>query len=120
MAVGSMVKTAEQVRDALKDTGYNCTLINARFVKPIDEQMLEEVAKQHKLLVTLEENVRNGGFGDHVLEYVNDRDFDMKVLNIALPDEYVEHGNVALLHKEVGLDAETIVKRVITAYVGGM
>ena len=72
MAVGSMVKTAEQVRDALKDTGYNCTLINARFVKPIDEQMLEEVAKQHKLLVTLEENVRNGGFGDHVLEYVND------------------------------------------------
>ena len=59
-------------------------------------------------------------FGDHVLEYVNDRDFDMKVLNIALPDEYVEHGNVALLHKEVGLDAETIVKRVITAYVGGM
>ncbi len=44
----------------------------------------------------------------------------MKVLNIALPDEYVEHGNVALLHKEVGLDAETIVKRVITAYVGEM
>ena len=120
MAVGSMVKTAEKVRDTLKDTGYNCTLINARFVKPIDEQMLEEVARQHKLLVTLEENVRNGGFGDHVLEYVNDRGFDMKVLNIALPDEYVEHGNVALLHKEVGLDAETIVKRVITAYVGEM
>ena len=91
-----MVKTAEKVRDTLKDTGYNCTLINARFVKPIDEQMLEEVARQHKLLVTLEENVRNGGFGDHVLEYVNDRDFNMKVLNIALPDEYVEHGNVAL------------------------
>ena len=120
MAVGSMVKTAEKVRDTLKDTGYNCTLINARFVKPIDEQMLEEVARQHKLLVTLEENVRNGGFGDHVLEYVNDRGFNMKVLNIALPDEYVEHGNVALLHKEVGLDAETIVKRVITAYVGEM
>ena len=117
MAVGSMVKTAEQVRDTLKDTGYNCTLINARFVKPLDEQMLEEVAKQHKLLVTLEENVRNGGFGDHVLEYVNDRGFDLKVLNIALPDEYVEHGNVALLQKEVGLDAETIVKRIITAYV---
>ena len=117
MAVGSMVKTAEQVRDALKDTGYNCTLINARFVKPIDEQMLEEVAKQHKLLVTLEENVRNGGFGDHVLEYVNDRDFDMKVLNIALPDEYVEHGNVALLYEEVGIDAESVTKRIIEKYV---
>mgnify|MGYP000828825244 CR=1 FL=1 len=116
-AVGSMVKTAEKVRDTLKDTGYNCTLINARFVKPIDEQMLEEVAKQHKLLVTLEENVRNGGFGDHVLEYVNDRDFDMKVLNIALPDEYVEHGNVALLYEEVGIDAESVTKRIIEKYV---
>ncbi len=82
--------------------------------------MLEEVAKQHKLLVTLEENVRNGGFGDHVLEYVNDQRLDMTVLNIALPDEYVEHGNVALLYKEVGLDAETIAKQVITAYVGEM
>ncbi len=120
LPVGSMVKIAEQVRDTLKDSGYNCSLINARFVKPVDEEMLDELAKQHKLLVTLEENVRNGGFGDHVLEYVNDRNLDLKVLNIALPDEYVEHGNVVLLQKEVGLDAETIVKQVITAYIGEM
>ena len=70
--------------------------------------------------MTLEENVRSGGFGDHVLEYVNDRKLDMTVLNIALPDEYVEHGNVALLYKEVGLDAETIAKQIITAYIGQM
>ena len=120
LAVGSMVKTAEQVRNILKDTGYNCTLVNARFVKPLDEQMVEEMAKQHRILVTLEENVRSGGFGDHVLEYVNDRKLDMTVLNIALPDEYVEHGNVALLYKEVGLDAETIAKQIITAYIGQM
>ena len=120
LAVGSMVKLAEKVRDILKDTGYNCTLINARFVKPIDEALLEELAKTHKLAVTMEENVRTGGFGDHVLEYVNDRELPMRVLNVSLPDEYIEHGNVDLLYKEVGLDPEQIAKRVITDYIGHM
>lgn len=118
VAVGSMVKTAEQVRTILKDTGYSCTLINARFVKPIDEDMLEELSRAHSLVVTLEENVRNGGYGDHVLEYVSDRRLPLKVLNIALPDEYVEHGNVSLLYKEVGLDPGTIAKQIITACIG--
>jgi len=118
VAVGSMVKTAEQVRTILKDTGYSCTLINARFVKPIDEDMLEELSRAHSLVVTLEENVRNGGYGDHVLEYVSDRRLPLKVLNIALPDEYVEHGNVSLLYKEVGLDPETIAKQIIMACIG--
>lgn len=120
LAVGSMVKLAEKVRDILKDTGYNCTLINARFVKPIDEALLEELAKTHKLAVTMEENVRTGGFGDHVLEYVNDRELPMRVLNVSLPDEYIEHGNVDLLYKEVGLDPEQIAKRVITDYISHM
>ena len=120
LAVGSMVKMAEKVRDILKDTGYNCTLVNARFVKPIDEELLEELAKSHRLAVTMEENVRNGGFGDHVLEYVSDRELPMQVLSVALPDEYIEHGNVDLLYKEVGLDPELIAKRVITEYIGHM
>lgn len=120
LAVGSMVKMAEKVRDILKDTGYNCTLVNARFVKPIDEELLEELAKSHRLAVTMEENVRNGGFGDHVLEYVSDRELSMQVLSVALPDEYIEHGNVDLLYKEVGLDPELIAKRVITEYIGHM
>ena len=120
LAVGSMVKMAEKVRDILKDTGYNCTLVNARFVKPIDEELLEELAKSHRLAVTMEENVRNGGFGDHVLEYVSDREFPMQVLSVALPDEYIEHGNVDLLYKEVGLAPELIAKRVITEYIGHM
>ena len=120
LAVGSMVKMAEKVRDILKETGYSCTLVNVRFVKPIDEEMLEELAKTHTLAVTMEENVRTGGFGDHVLEYVSDRELPMKILNVALPDEYVEHGNVDLLYREVGLDPELIAKRIITEYVGHM
>ena len=63
-------------------------MINARFVKPIDKELLEELAKTHRLAVTMEENVRTGGFGNHVLEYVNDRELPMRVLNVSLPDEY--------------------------------
>ena len=111
---------AEKVRDILKNTGYNCTLVNVRFVKPIDEELLEEIAGSHRLAVTLEENVRSGGFGDHVLEYADDRELPLHVLNVALPDEYVEHGNVALLYKEVGFDPEQIAMRIITAYIGLM
>ena len=103
----------------IADHGFD-PVYGARFVKPVDEELLEELSGNHRLLVTLEENVRNGGYGDHVLEYVNDRRLPMKVLNVALPDEYVEHGNVSLLYKEVGLDPEQIAKQIITACVGLM
>ena len=118
LAVGSMVKTAEQVREILKDAGYNCALVNGRFVKPIDQKLLEELAERHKLIVTIEENVRSGGYGEKVLNYVNERELPVRVLSAAIPDEYVEHGNVELLYREVGLDVETVAKQVITAYVG--
>ena len=120
LAVGSMVRLGEQVRKLLKDTGHNCTLVNGRFIKPVDEECLEMLAKNHRLLVTMEENVRSGGYGEKVRDYVDDRGLPVKVLNIALPDEYVEHGNVALLYQEVGLDAESIAKKAITAYIGQM
>jgi len=118
LAVGSMVKIAEQVRRMLKDAGYPCTLVNGRFIKPVDEEGLEELAGKHKLLVTLEENVRSGGYGEKVRDYAVDRGLPVRVLNIAIPDEYVEHGNVGLLYQEVGFDAESITKQVITAYIG--
>jgi 1-deoxy-D-xylulose-5-phosphate synthase len=117
-AVGSMVKTAETVRELLKAKGYNASLINARFVKPIDEAAVLEACENHKLIVSLEENVRSGGYGEKVRDCVADRGLGVKVMNVAIPDEYVEHGNVGLLYKEVGLDAECIAKQAITAYVG--
>ncbi len=120
LAVGSMVKLARQVRNILKETGYNCTLVNARFVKPVDEEALEELAEHHTIFVTIEENVRSGGYGEKVLEYVSDRGLHVKVLTVAIPDEYVEHGNVSLLQKEVGLDADIIAKKAITACIAQM
>ena len=117
LAVGNMVKIAEQVRKNLKEIGYSCTLVNARFVKPIDTDVLDMLSKDHKLLVTMEENVRSGGYGEKVMDYVTEQELPVKLLNISLPDEYVEHGNVALLYEEVGIDAETVTKRVIEKYI---
>ena len=112
VAVGSMVKTALDVRDALKEKGYNCSIINTRFVKPIDTEILDEAYMNHSLVVTMEENVASGGFGEKVREYLDSKGRRVQILNITLPDEYVEHGNVDILRKEVGIDAETIQKRI--------
>lgn len=118
MAVGSMVKEAENARVLLKERGYNVTLINARFVKPFDERCIIDMADSHKLLVTLEENVINGGFGEQVLKFVNNAGVDINVLNIAVPNQYLEQGNVDVLRREAGLDSESIADRVERRYKG--
>ncbi len=117
LAVGSMVKTAEMVRRELKEIGYNCSLINVRFVKPLDEEAIFQAAREHRLLVTMEENVCNGGFGQRVKDLLSRQRISTEVLNVSIPDEYVEHGNVDLLYREVGIDKDSVVKRIVTAYV---
>ena len=103
--VGHMAELADSVRRSLKETGYSCSLINARFVKPLDTELLEELAKDHFL------------FGEQVMDYVSRAALDVYVRNIGIPDEYVEHGNVEVLRKETGLDRETVVKQVVTDYL---
>jgi 1-deoxy-D-xylulose-5-phosphate synthase len=115
-ALGSMVKRGEAVRDGLKKRGYSCSLINARFAKPLDEETLLAVLEQHKLIVTLEENVCNGGMGEHVNRFYSEAGRMVHVQNIAIPDAYVEHGNVDVLSREIGIDAESIISRVVEAY----
>ncbi|MCR4739869.1 MAG: 1-deoxy-D-xylulose-5-phosphate synthase [Lachnospiraceae bacterium] len=117
-AVGSMVKTALAVRDRLKEKGYSCSLINARFVKPFDKNMVAQLARSHDLLVTMEENVYTGGFGEQVLKYVNDREIDIEVMCIALPDEFIEHGNVEILKKETGIDETGITEKILSKLAG--
>lgn len=111
-AAGSMVKTAEEVRDGLKKEGIPCSLVNARFIKPVDEEMIRRLEDGHKLLVTMEENVASGGFGERVRDYVEDAGLSLQVLPIAIPDEYVEHGNVELLKQEIGIDETSILRRI--------
>ena len=113
LAVGSMVKTATEVRNALKEKGYHVTLVNGRFIKPIDTQMLDRLSQNHKLLVTMEENVESGGFGEKVRSYIDENGYNLSVLSVCVPDEYVEHGNVEILRKEIGIDAESVINKII-------
>ena len=113
MFVGHMSFLAEQVREDLKAAGYQCSLINARFVKPLDTEMIRKISENHRLLVTIEENVLTGGFGEQVEDFVMREGIPLKVCTIGISDDYVEHGNVDVLRKEVGLDRESIVKKVI-------
>ena len=118
VSVGHMFEEAVKTRRLIRETGYGCSLVNARFVKPLDTEMIGELAKKHRLLVTIEENVLCGGFGEQVTEYVSSRGLPVKVLNLALPDDYIEHGSVDVLRREVLLDAESMTKRIITEYIG--
>ncbi len=113
IAVGSMVEKAVEVRRLLKEKGYSASIVNARFVKPIDEQCLEELADTHRLYVTLEENVLSGGFGETVLRFVSSLDRDVKVINIAIPNFYVEHGSIDILDKESGIDVDSIYQKIL-------
>lgn len=111
LAVGSMVSTAEHIRDKLKEEGYDLTLANGRFIKPIDVKLVDRLAAAHDCIVTLEENVLQGGFGLQVTSYVHKHYPNVRVLNIALPDAYVEHGNVSLLREALGIDSDSIIRR---------
>ena len=112
-ALGNMVRIAEQVRNRLKEQGVSCTLINARFAMPFDQECIREMAEKHSIFVTMEENVRSGGFGEHVESFILEEELPMNVVNISIPDCYVEHGNVELLKQEVGIDADTVYRRVM-------
>ena len=111
LAVGSMVSTAEHIRDKLMAEGIEATLANGRFIKPVDFELVDDLAKNHSHLVTLEENVLQGGFGLQVLAYVHEHYPQVKVLTIALPDTYVEHGNVSLLRETLEIDSDSIIRK---------
>lgn len=112
LAVGSMVKTAVQVREMLLQDKINPTLVNARFVKPLDKKMLDRLAKEHKILVTMEENVATGGFGSQVADYMQREHPEVKILTIALPDSFIEHGNPEKLKEKAGIDAVSVYKKI--------
>lgn len=118
LAYGSMIPTALSVREELKERHYQCSLINARFAKPLDEELLLSLSQDHKLLVTLEENVITGGFGQQVTQFLTDTGQKIKVLQIAIPDVFVEQGSVGKLREETGLDVTSIVKRILVEYIG--
>lgn len=114
LAVGNMVKTAEQVYGKLKEEGKNPTLVNMRFVKPLDTDLLEKLGKNHKWIITLEENIKNGGFGEKVMTYYAEKDEfkNVEVRIVAIEDRFVSHGSVGDLMRQQRMDAESVVERI--------
>ena len=79
--------------------------------------MITELSKDHRLVVTMEEKVQSGGYGEKVQDWIVQKKLPTAVLNISIPEEYVEHGNVDILYEEVGIDAESVTKRIIEKYI---
>lgn len=117
LAAGSMVKMAEEVQKQLKERmDMDAALVNARFVKPIDEELLRSFADTYELVVTLEENVKDGGFGERVLAFAEEEDLPFGVEIIALPDRFIPHGSVSYQMKQVGFTPEDICGRIEEYY----
>ena len=113
LAVGACLKLTDKIDSILSDNGIDATIVNARFIKPIDEDLIDKLSVNHDLIVTLEENVSTGGYGQTVLSYVNKQRYDMEVMNIALPDEFVEHGKVDELWEMYGFNSEIIASDIL-------
>jgi 1-deoxy-D-xylulose-5-phosphate synthase len=111
LAAGSMVSTAVHIREKAEPMGYDVTLVNARFIKPIDTEMLERLAETHRVIITMEENVKQGGFGIQVCAYIHEHHPEVRVIMITLPDNYVEHGDVTRLRAALGIDSDSIMKK---------
>lgn len=112
VAVGSMVQTAVQVREKLLDKGINATVVNARFVCPLDTECLDRLSRDHHWIVTMEENVLKGGFGEACGDYLLAKHEDVRLIHVGVPNVYVEHGGVDQLKKTLHMDADSIVERI--------
>lgn len=110
-AVGSMVKTALDVTDILNDKGIDTGVVNVRFVNPLDVDALRESAEKNNLIVTMEDNVISGGFGEEVSRHL--AGFNINVLNIAWPVKFIEHGTCEQLYEKYAMDASSVAERIL-------
>ena len=112
LAEGHMLKAAADAAEMLKADGYQPMLVNMRFIKPLDEEMLLLAAEKCELVVTVEDNVKMGGFGSSVLEFYGEKGIKTDVLNLGFPDKYIEQGTQSQLFERYGLDAAGIYESV--------
>ena len=115
LGYGTGVGKALAAGDLLAEQGFEVTVADARFAKPIDAGLVAQLAAEHELLVTIEEGVLSGGFGSAVWETLSDAGINARILRVGLPDKYVTHGAPKLLHAEVEFTPERIAERVLSA-----
>ena len=116
LAIGVMVKHSIEAKQILVGDNINPTIVNARFLKPMDENLLHKIFKEHKTIITIEDNVIDGGFGSRVNKFMVDNNYKSKIINIGLPDEFVQHGNAEDIYEYVGLSSKCIAKRIKSLY----
>lgn len=112
-AIGNMVHPALETAKLLKEKGLDAGVINARFVKPLDMDILNEALKKSPLVVTMEDNALCGGFGSAAAEYLTQQSKPFRLLRFGLPDEFVEHGKAALLHEQLGLTPKHMAEKIL-------
>ena len=112
LAIGNMVEHALKAKEILLEDNINPAIINARFLKPMDEKLLHELCKKYNTLVTIEDNVVSGGFGSRVNNFIMENNYNVKVDNIAISEKFINHGNIESLYEEVGLSSNSIASRI--------
>lgn len=112
LAIGNMVKNALEAAEVLEKEGISVGVVNARFLKPIDEKLLDEMFSKYKNIVTVEDNIIIGGFGSRILQYASEKEYNNKVINIALPEKFIPHGSCEELQELAGISANKIVERI--------
>lgn len=111
-AIGTMVETAWKVKEQLAEREITATVVNARFMAPLDEKAILSAAEKYPLIVTMEENVASGGFGEHIAALLKEHEAKVKVLPVAIENRFVEHGDVETLRRVLGIDEKTITDRI--------
>ncbi|MBQ8983984.1 MAG: 1-deoxy-D-xylulose-5-phosphate synthase [Lachnospiraceae bacterium] len=116
LAVGNMMEEAVKTCRILEEHGKNPTLVNVRFVKPMDVELILELSRRNSLICTMEENVYQGGFGQSVAAYLKQQNVEADVLPIAIEDQFVQHGDVPTLRKMLGIDGEHVAEVIMERF----
>jgi 1-deoxy-D-xylulose-5-phosphate synthase len=112
LSIGTLGNNVSKTIPIIENKGITLTHIDVRFLKPFDREMLDEICKKHHTIITVEEGTVVGGLFSEVSEYIIEKQYTTKVVPIALPDSFIEHGDIANLYKSVGLDPESLVRRI--------
>lgn len=111
LTFGTTIQMALDAAAQLEETGLSIKVVNARFIKPLDEPMLHDLLGQEMPILTIEEAILQGGFGSAVLEFAHENNYhNAKVNRMGIPDQFIEHGSVSKLLEEIGMTTENVVK----------
>ena len=119
LSVGNMMDVALYVVELLKEKGVKPTLVNVRFIKPYDKELLMELIKQHSFIVTIEESVHQGSFGQSVNSFYMEQGIEVKVQNFDLKDQFIEQGQVDELRNRYGLESHQITNEILNRMKDG-